>query len=387
MQLIKFPWRDVRPAADADTARRMASQGTACRLVLSGAVEQSYVRPFRADGPTREAGQFAGAVFGPTRYWAADLEAIFLPRSALITRSSLLLPFGDSACDELDYDNDVLGNVGLTHGAKGMLRLEEALASRLSLAPVVPGATLVMQPKYHENHYHWHTEGVSQLSAIPLIAAALDQVAVPGGNEIQAATLAVSPVANALLPLSEPAYRFETAVLLSHALFRTWIHPSAAAGLQAFGDAARARHAPEVQQRRPVYLARTDAKARSMQNEDELCAMLSAEGFEIFVASGASYADQVRAFARASLLVSPHGAGLANLIYTPPGTPVVELRPMHTATRSPFWHKSMWVLAGLCDRPFGAAVFPNSPYSDDWRCDLPWLKDFLRSVTDRHVRL
>ena len=117
-----------------------------------------------------------------------------------------------------------------------------------------------------------------------------------------------------------------------------------------------------------------------MLNEAALCEALHARGFEIVVASRLSYAEQVRAFASANLLVSPHGAGLTNLLYTPLATRVVELRPMHAAGRSPLWDKSHWMLASLVRRPFGAIAFENAPESDPWACDIPWLADRLAGL-------
>ncbi len=38
-------------------------------------------------------------------------------------------------------------------------------------------------------------------------------------------------------------------------------------------------------------------------------------------------ADQIRAFAAASVIVSPHGAALANLVFATPGATVIELFP------------------------------------------------------------
>jgi capsular polysaccharide biosynthesis protein len=50
-------------------------------------------------------------------------------------------------------------------------------------------------------------------------------------------------------------------------------------------------------------------------------------GFEVFDNAENSVREQARAFRDASIIVSPHGAGLANIVYCDPGTPIVEVVP------------------------------------------------------------
>jgi capsular polysaccharide biosynthesis protein len=53
--------------------------------------------------------------------------------------------------------------------------------------------------------------------------------------------------------------------------------------------------------------------------------VLQAHGFRILHAERMPLIDQVEAFRRASFVIGPHGAGLMNLIFAPPGTRVLEL--------------------------------------------------------------
>ncbi len=67
-----------------------------------------------------------------------------------------------------------------------------------------------------------------------------------------------------------------------------------------------------------IYLSRRDATARRMANEDAICSIASRYGFEIVEASGLTIIDQIQLFAQASHVVSPHGAGLANILFCLP---------------------------------------------------------------------
>ena len=78
-----------------------------------------------------------------------------------------------------------------------------------------------------------------------------------------------------------------------------------------------------------VYLSRRDAPARHVLNEPEVEALLRPYGFQTHVLSDYSFEQQQALFAGARAVVAPTGAGLANLVFSPAGTPVIELFPKH----------------------------------------------------------
>lgn len=73
-----------------------------------------------------------------------------------------------------------------------------------------------------------------------------------------------------------------------------------------------------------VYVSREDADYRQVLNEDEVLDVLEPYGFEKYVLSERSVAADVNLFAQADVVVSPHGAGLTNVIYSDDAS-VVEL--------------------------------------------------------------
>jgi len=73
-----------------------------------------------------------------------------------------------------------------------------------------------------------------------------------------------------------------------------------------------------------IYVSRADARYRNVLNEHEVMAHLSALGFRSVSLSRLSVYEQAQIFASAQIIVSPHGAGLANLVFCQPGTKVVE---------------------------------------------------------------
>lgn len=75
---------------------------------------------------------------------------------------------------------------------------------------------------------------------------------------------------------------------------------------------------------RRLYVSRADAEDRRVQNEDALLEALKDYGFERIVPSEHTFAEQVRRFADAEVVLGPHGAGLTNVIFAPETT-LVEL--------------------------------------------------------------
>jgi len=83
--------------------------------------------------------------------------------------------------------------------------------------------------------------------------------------------------------------------------------------------------------KRRLYLRRTKAGYRQVANEAELLPILKSYKFEFLETQGMSLAEQMKLFSSAEVVVSIHGAGLANLLFAPPKTRVVEFMSPHPA--------------------------------------------------------
>jgi hypothetical protein len=74
-----------------------------------------------------------------------------------------------------------------------------------------------------------------------------------------------------------------------------------------------------------IYVSRTLPSARVIANEAELLPLLQEMGFQICRLEEMLFEEQVRLFRNAEVVVGPHGAGFTNLIFSKPGTCVVEI--------------------------------------------------------------
>ena len=82
-----------------------------------------------------------------------------------------------------------------------------------------------------------------------------------------------------------------------------------------------------------LYISRRDAPVRKIRNEEEVTGILDAAGFRHVVASELTHAEQVKLFRRASHVIGLHGAGLANIVFCPPRTNVLEI--LHPVGNTP----------------------------------------------------
>lgn len=81
---------------------------------------------------------------------------------------------------------------------------------------------------------------------------------------------------------------------------------------------------PPVGTRR-LWISRRDANSRDLAWEDVLLAQLPE--FERVELAGLPPAEQIRFLRDAAVVAGPHGAGLANLVFCPPGAAIIELHP------------------------------------------------------------
>ncbi|HCR3763789.1 TPA: glycosyltransferase family 61 protein [Citrobacter freundii] len=73
-----------------------------------------------------------------------------------------------------------------------------------------------------------------------------------------------------------------------------------------------------------IYVSRRKS-SRGPSNELDVETELQGLGFDILYAEELSFSEQVRIFSNASILVSPHGAGLTNILFMPKSSALVEI--------------------------------------------------------------
>jgi capsular polysaccharide biosynthesis protein len=74
-----------------------------------------------------------------------------------------------------------------------------------------------------------------------------------------------------------------------------------------------------------IYISREGQRSRYAENESEVVALLESYGFKKIRAEKFSYSEQVAISSKAKYLISPHGAGLTNMLFMKKGNYVLEL--------------------------------------------------------------
>jgi hypothetical protein len=85
--------------------------------------------------------------------------------------------------------------------------------------------------------------------------------------------------------------------------------------------------APRSPETSSIYVSRQNTPKRPLANEPELEEALSSNGFEVVCTERLSLKEQIEMFRRATCVVAPHGAGLANLVWGEEPCKVVEIFP------------------------------------------------------------
>jgi capsular polysaccharide biosynthesis protein len=206
-----------------------------------------------------------------------------------------------------------------------------------------PESVILLGNAQGENHFHWLFESLARLG---ILREAIEgeprdaRYLVPHLSEAQVESLRSAGVdRDRLLTVEESFVRFRRVYVPSRGIERIdRFNRAAIAFLQSMGGDGRPW--------RRVYLTRRGARRRRVVNEDELMRALSRSGFEEVPSDRLTFAEQLRLFSETATLVAPHGAGLANMVFMPPGGSVLELQPEGQNAAGTLMYRCLAALAG-----------------------------------------
>jgi capsular polysaccharide biosynthesis protein/Tfp pilus assembly protein PilF len=180
------------------------------------------------------------------------------------------------------------------------------------------------------NYYHWMVDYFPRLSVLDA-ASCLPLLVNADLSGFQRECLAHVGIAEErLLPVPMPSIIDCTDLVAPLAASdRQRLQPSAAGWLR---DAFLAPSTGSFGKR--IYVSRRDASLRRLVNEDELVAELGKLDFELIIPGQMTVECQARTFSQATVIVGPHGSGLANMIFAPSHASVIELTAGRLQRRS-----------------------------------------------------
>jgi capsular polysaccharide biosynthesis protein len=170
-----------------------------------------------------------------------------------------------------------------------------------------------------ENYYHWLVDALPRLAVLRAVGLPELPIVTPARcTSFQDGSLRSLGVTDRRLPFSGSRMFFDTLVWPSGLDPIGFPSPRTAAWLRhAFLDDL----APSSPQTR-LYVRRS---SRTLGNEPEVSKVLDRFGLEVVQPETLPFAEQVRLFSQAELVVGCHGAGMANSVFARPGARILEL--------------------------------------------------------------
>lgn len=185
---------------------------------------------------------------------------------------------------------------------------------------LLAGRTAVVSSALGGGYCHWLLEELPRL--LSLTTEAYDTVfaheTMPFTGEAWALGGMKAP---AVVPRRLSHFVCEHAVIPSLVAPAGWPTPQLVQTLREF---VRPLERPRRDFGEKIFISRENARRRRIANEPALWAELERRGFSKLRLEELTWAEQIAAFSAAKIVVAPHGAGLANLVFSSPGTRVIE---------------------------------------------------------------
>lgn len=251
------------------------------------------------------------------------------------------------------------------------------VSEKIQSARYIDGKLLVVMDDVGGlNYCHWLSDWMPRLSLIPEITPDLHVAVLPLQAEWQRETLRAMGLSDSQIIEVHPWEVVQARELIVPNNLSQIYH----AGWQGSPWALDFVHdifdLPVAEQGlKKIYVSRRDAGGRRILNEDQLVPVLESLGFECHVLTGMTVAEQARLFNSASHVVSPHGAGLTNIIFAPSSARLLEIFPPTYGT------PAFWLLAASRGIDYACYTVEKSLDSQTGQAD-----DFSVDVEDFKAR-
>ena len=205
-------------------------------------------------------------------------------------------------------------------GAPGM----ELRGATPEIARRVPGHTFLLGYGVYENYFNWILRYASRVAMYQAMPQPCRLVVPAPVKPYVAETLEFLGVPRDQVEYLDEPLAFERLTLMSpFAIGRYELSPLIVSTLRGHPNVTGLPRGP----RRRLYIPRRNVRMRTVVNQAAVESALRRLDFEIFDNAEYSVREQAQAFRDAAIIVAPHGAGLANIVWCDAGTPVIELVP------------------------------------------------------------
>jgi capsular polysaccharide biosynthesis protein len=202
-------------------------------------------------------------------------------------------------------------------------RWEGDVTSRPWLPPKqhVSGRVAVLNTRFSHNFYHWMIDILPRIAPLARLGIKADFYLIDCLSPFQQTVLSSLGIEPHQLVQPHSRLLVEADELIVPSL------PTPACIRELGVILAEAMGVVYHEQERRIYISRRRTGTRTIDNEDELEILLATLGFETHYMETYPLATQAQLLADAKIVVAPHGAGLANLLFARKGASVVEIVP------------------------------------------------------------
>jgi hypothetical protein len=310
------------------------------RIVINGHPGQRLrIRRRRVGAPVeRRLGQWVGVTRCETpaadvrEMWARLMEAeTNRPDDRLRGQASTILEIPDAVA-------------ALDQGGTLRVTMEEGPRSDVADAIAIPRCTYALPPRKRRNFGHWLVDCVPQVDVLTSVDPAAMILVAPFERPFQSWALTLARAAGRFVEWDGRPVAARRVVLFESDGRTGGGRPLSALTalrqrlLGQYDAGGSAAVAPEPWQRRPspqaaargdrrFYVTRRDARNRRkwVSNEEAIEQIFARRGFEIVSMADVPFDDQARLFRQARVVAGVSGAGLTDLLFSPPGTHAIVL--------------------------------------------------------------
>jgi Capsular polysaccharide biosynthesis protein len=188
------------------------------------------------------------------------------------------------------------------------------------------------------NYYHWFCDVLPRLHQLTDRLQSDVQVISPALSPYQAESLTLVGVAlsRCLTYTDRRPWKVERLLYASPVAMTGDHEPKSLSWMRDKIRLSILKHSDDRLGRRRLYVTRCRAACRRIVNEAELQPILDDYGFETVECEILSFAEQVRLFSEASIVVGSHGGGLTNILWCGRGASVFDIQQPH-AVRRCYW--------------------------------------------------
>lgn len=261
--------------------------------------------------------------------------------------------------DDVILDTAYFGRIDLWE--RNYPYFEQAIASMQHTPQVLPGAVCSFINVWAHNYFHWI------LDTLPKVEAIRKYHAKTGEN------------VTVILPNDPPPFIYESMRLFLDDTFIAW-HPA-----RSYHYHAEKLLVPTTRRRNgfiypsavkflrslvkdnaltssKVYISRKYASTRNVQNEEDFSLNLLERGFSIITPERFSFQEQQKVFNSSEIIVGPHGAGLANMVWGDAPTVIELVTPDYS-------NPCLWLVAAAQGWDYGYLIcdpLPGEHMVADW---------------------